>query len=201
MIDRIKAVARFLVSEFSPLIAFWLLSWAFGTKVAIAGSVGIAIIEIAWRTWKGIALTRTFMLVSVLTIVFGAIDLMSATPFMLKYESVITNIVTGIFFALGAYGAKPLIQEAAEQREGRPFPERADVRRFFELFTLFWAFYFFVKAAFYFYLAWTLPMAEALALRSIIGGVSLGLMLAFSITQGRRLFDLCRWLGLIPRIE
>jgi intracellular septation protein A len=201
MIDRIKATGRFIVGEFSPLIAFWLLSFAFGTKVAIAGSVGIAAIDVIWRRWHGKPLTRTFMLVSGLTIVFGIVDLMSTEPFMLKYESVITNIVTGIFFALGAYGEKPLIQEAAEQREGKPFPERADIARFFQLFTLLWAAYFFVKAAFYFYVGWTLPMAQALAVRSIVGSVSLGLMLAFSITQGRRLFALCRRLGLIPLIE
>ena len=71
----------------------------------------------------------------------------------------------------------------------RAFPEGADVRRFFQIFTLLWALYFFVKAAFYYYLGLVMPLTEAIALRSIIGSVSLGLMILLSVTQGRRLFD------------
>ena len=44
----------------------------------------------------------------------------------------------------------------------------------------------------------TLPMTEAMAVRSLLGGVSLGLMIAFSVTQGRRAFFLLRRLGLLP---
>jgi hypothetical protein len=50
-------------------------------------------------------------------------------------------------------------------------------------------------------MAWTMPMLEAMALRSVIGGVSLGLMIAISFTQGRRLFFLCRRLRLLPKPE
>ena len=42
-------------------------------------------------------------------------------------------------------------------------------------------------------------MLEAMALRSAIGGVTLGLMIAISVTQGRRLFFLCRRFGLLPK--
>ena len=42
-------------------------------------------------------------------------------------------------------------------------------------------------------------MLEAMALRSVAGGVSLGLMIAVSATQGRRLFFLCRRLGLLAQ--
>ena len=44
-------------------------------------------------------------------------------------------------------------------------------------------------------------MLEAMALRSAIGGVSLGLTIAVNMTQGRRLFFLCRRLGLLPKPE
>ena len=44
-------------------------------------------------------------------------------------------------------------------------------------------------------------MLEAMALRSAIGGVSLGAMIAISVTQGRRLFFLCRRFGLLPKPE
>ena len=92
-----------------------------------------------------------------------------------------------------------MIEEVAEQRGGASFPATRETRVFFRLFTLVWAGYFFVKAAFYVWIVWTLPMLEAMALRSVVGGVTLGLMIALSVTQGRRLFFLCRRLGLLPK--
>ena len=65
----------------------------------------------------------------------------------------------------------------------------------FALIGLLWAGYFFLKAAAYLWIAATLPLTQALALRSILGGISLALMIALSVTQGRRLFWLCRRLG------
>ena len=198
---RLFAVARFVVLEFGPLAAFWILSLALGVKAAIVGSIVVIAADAIWRRARGVPFTRLYLLTSGLTLVFGAIDLMSAQPFMLKYEAAITNAATGVAFAVGAFGAKPLIQEVAEQREGKPFPAAADIRRFFQIFTLFWAAYFFAKAALYCWLAWTLPLMQAMALRSILGGVSLGLMIAFSVTQARRMFFLCRRLGLLPNGE
>ncbi|HEY1943996.1 MAG TPA: septation protein IspZ [Roseiarcus sp.] len=199
--DKAAAAARFVVFEFGPLVTFWILSAAFGVKVAIVGSILFIAADAAWRTVRGLGFTRLYLLTSGLTLVFGAIDLMSATPFMLSYEAAVTNVATGIAFVVGAMGEKPLIQEVAEKRRGQPFPNGAEVRRFFQLFTLFWAGYFFLKAAFYLWTASTFPLAEAMALRSAIGGVSLAAMIALSVTQGRRLFFLCRWLGLLPPPE
>lgn len=199
--SKIVAVAKFVVAEFGPLAAFWILSLTFGIKAAIAGSIVVILVDSVWRWRRGVAFTRLYLLTSTLTLVFGAIDLMSATPFMLKYEAAVTNVATGAAFASGAFGVKPLIQEVAEQREGKPMPGGAAIRRFFQIFTLVWAGYFFAKAALYVWLAWTLPMAEAMALRSVLGGVSLGLMIALSVTQGRRFFFLLRRLGLLPPPE
>ncbi len=137
---------------------------------------------------------------STLTLVFGLIDLASTSPFMLKYEAVITNAATGLAFVAGALGEKPIIQEVAEQR-GETFVATQEVRAFFRLFTLVWAAYFLLKTAFYLWAVWTLPMLEAMALRSVAGSVSLGLMIAVSVTQGRRLFFLSRRLGLLPKPE
>jgi len=195
---RLVAAVRFVFAEFGPLIVFWALAVTLGTKAAIAGSVVFIIGDAAWRWRRGIPFTRIYLLSSALTLVFGTVDLISVTPFMLKYEAVVTNAATGVAFVLGARGAKPMLQEVAEQRQGEPFPERADVRRFFQLFTLLWAGYFFVKATFYFWVGQIMPLPEAMALRSIVGGISLGIMIALSVTQGRRLFMLCRAMGLLP---
>ena len=117
---------------------------------------------------------------------------------MLKYEAAVSNLATGLAFVVGAAGEKPIIQEVAEQR-GENFVVTDEVRAFFRLFTLAWAIYFFLKAVLFLWMAWTMPMLEAMALRSVVGSVSLALMIAISATQGRRLFFLCRRLGLLPK--
>ena len=195
---RIASTLCFLASELGPLIAFWALMATIGVKAAIAGSLVVIIADAIWRHMRGAPFTRLYLLSSGLTLIFGLVDLMSAQPFMLKYESVVTNIATGVFFAVGAYGEKPLIQEAAEQRQGEPFPDSAEIRRFFELFTLFWAAYFFLKATLYLWAAWTMPLTQAMALRTLVGTASAGLMILVSTTQGRRMFFLCRRLGMLP---
>jgi intracellular septation protein A len=191
------AIVRFVAGEFGALIVFWALAATLGVKPAVAGSILFIVADAAWRWRKRLSFTRLYLLTSGLTLVFGAIDLIATSPFMLKYEAAVTNVATGIAFVVGALGEKPIIQEVAEQR-GMAFPVTHEVRAFFRLFTLIWAGYFFLKAVFYVWMVWTLPMLEAMALRSVIGGLTLGLMIAVSMTQGRRLFFLCRRLGLLP---
>jgi intracellular septation protein A len=198
--SRLLAVVRFALAEFGPLIVFWTLAATLGVKPAILGSILFIVADAAWRRGKRLKFTRLYLLTSGLTLVFGLVDLAATSPFMLKYEAVITNAATGLAFVAGALGEKPIIQEVAEER-GEKFVATNEARAFFRLFTLAWAAYFFLKAAFYVWMALTLPMLEAMALRSIAGSVSLGLMIAVSATQGRRLFFLCRRLGLLPKPE
>ena len=195
---KVAAAARFALAEFGPLIVFWALALLLGVKPAILGSILFIVADAAWRWRKGLAFTRLYLLTSGLTLAFGAIDLAATSPFMLKYEAAVTNVATGVAFVAGAMGEKPILQEVAEQR-GEALPPTREIRAYFRLFTLAWAAYFFVKAAFYVWIVWTLPLLEAMALRSVIGSISLGLMIAVSVTQGRRLFFLCRRLGLLPK--
>jgi intracellular septation protein A len=197
---RLRAVARFALTEFGPIIGFGLLAAIWGVKVAIAGSIAIILVDTAWRRIKRVPLTRTYVLFSGLTLVFGLVDLVAVEPMLLKFESVLTNLVTAATFALGARGRTPLLQQFAEQRAGAPLPARADVRRFFQLFTLAWAAYFVLKALFYLWVALSFPLAQAVAIRSVVGSLSFALLLAVSVTQGRRLFDLCQRLRLLPPV-
>lgn len=199
--SKLVATARFVLAEFGPLIVFWALAATLGVKPAIAGSILFIVAEAVWRRRKGLAFTRLYLLTSSLTLVFGLIDLAAATPFMLKYEAAVSNVAVGLAFVAGAMGEKPILQEAAEQRASETIPDTGEIRAFFRLFTLVWAGYFFVKAVFYVWIVWTLPMLEAMAIRSVVGSVTLGLMIALSVTQGRRFFFLCRRLGLLPKPE
>ena len=193
--NRLRPVLAFVIAEFGPLIALWGLYFAFNMKVAIAGSLAVILLDAGVRLYRGKPFTRLYLLVSALTLAFGTVDLFAATPFLLVYEAPITNVLTGAAFVVGAFGEKPMLMEVAQARPGVVVPATEETRRFFRLFTLMWAAYFFLKAAVYLWIAATLPLTQALALRSLLGGVSLGLMIALSVTQGRRLFHLCRRLG------
>jgi intracellular septation protein A len=197
---KLIAAARFVLAEFGPLVVFWALALTLGVKPAILGSILFIAADAMWRWWKKRPFTRLYLLTSGLTLVFGAVDLASTSPFMLKYEAAVTNVAVGIAFVLGALGEKPIIQEVAEQR-GETIPPTRETRAFFRLFTFAWAAYFFLKAAFYVWIVRALPMLEAMAWRSVIGSTSLGVMIVVSVTQGRRLFFLCRRLGLLPKPE
>jgi intracellular septation protein A len=199
--SRSVAIAKFVLFEFGPLAVFWALSLAAGVKVAIVGAIVTIFVDAAWRLWRALAFTRLYKLASGLTLAFGVVDLMSAQPFLLKYEAVVTNLVVGAAFVYGAFGEKPMMQEVSEQRSGEAFPDSAEVRRFFQLFTLVWAAYFDLKAALFFVFAWSMPMTEAMAWRSLVGGVSLGLMIALSVTQTRNIFFLMRRQGWLPARE
>jgi intracellular septation protein A len=194
------AALRWVLADFGPLLAFWILDLSFGLKPAIAGAVLFILADSLWRWHRRLPVTRVYVLASTLTVVFGGVDLLSATPFMLKYEAVITNTFTALAFVAGARGSRPLIMDLAEQRRGSPFPNRPDVTRFFQLFTLFWALYFFLKSGFYLAVAAVLPMTQAMLIRSVVGSASLAVMVLFSVTQGRRLFRLCQWVGWLPKV-
>jgi intracellular septation protein A len=199
VLQSLVSAGRFALGEFGPLIAFWLVNWRFGIKAAIAVSLIVIVGESLWRWRRGEGFTRLYVVISGLTLAFGAVDLVAVSPFLLKYEAVATNLVVAAAFVFGAFGKKPMMQEVAEQRPGEPIPDTPSVRRFFQIFSFAWSFYFVAKAAFYGWAAWRLPLAEAMLLRSVVGGLSLGLMIAVSATQGRRLFFLCRRLGLLPQ--
>ena len=192
---------RFVAAEFGPLIVFLALNAAFGVKIAIAGAVVVTLLDALWRWRSGRPFTRLYLVVTALTLGFGAVDLSVATPFLIVYEAPITNALTGLAFVVGAFGEKPMLMEVAQARSAEAFPDTRETRRFFRLFTLLWAAYFVLKAAGYVWLAATLPLAQAMLLRSVLGGLSLAVMSVLSMTQGRRLFFLCRRWGLLGATE
>jgi intracellular septation protein A len=198
---RVFAFVRYIVMEFGALIVFWIGLYSFGIKPAIAATIVFIVLDALYRWHRRIKVTRIYLLTSALAVTFGAVDLYAANPFMIKYEAVVTNTAVGLFFVAGARGEKSLIQEVAEKRQrDEPFPDRADVRYFFRLLTLVWAGYFFVRAAVYLWLGLIMPLERALAVRVVIGGVSLAIMIGGTTLLGRRLFFLCRWLGWLPAV-
>ncbi len=194
---RVVSVLRFIVDQFGTMAAFYLLLYTLGLKAAIAGSIVFVILDGIRRHRQGIGFPKLYILTSVLTFVFGGIDLMSETPFMIKYEAVITSLIVGATFAWTLRGDRPMLQELAEQRMAETFPDRADVRAFFRIMTMIWVVYFVARAAAYFWIGEAFPIERAMEIRPFIGTPSLVLMIAISF-QGRYLFALLLRLGLLP---
>ncbi len=188
------------VAEYmAPLIVFIALSRRVSRKAAIAGAVAVALLDAIRRMVFKIPYNRLTLLAAIMTIGFGLIDLYSNTPFMLHYEGVISNFIIGAAFAYSAFGKKSLVQALSERSRKSSFAGRPDLRRFFEIVTLIWAGYFFLKSGLYLYLGLTLPLDRAIELRALWGTISLGAMIAFTVLLGGPLFRTLARLGLLPR--
>lgn len=189
--SRMRAVLG-LAEEFGGLPAFWIVLECAGLRAAIAATLVVVVADGARRLIRRRPMTRIWMLSSALALAGGAIDLRAATPFMIRYEAVGTNLLTGLVFLIGTFGTRPLVQEVAEGWHGAPFdPGQPGLRAFFRAFTLVWAGYFVLKAGVYLWLATELPLERALALRSVIGTASLVAMILLS-RRGPALFRLAR---------
>ena len=186
--------------ELGPLAIFWILLWTVDLKIAIGVGVVLLLADAAYRRWRGMPITQRYVLSGGVTVLFGAIDLWAQTPFMLKYEDVITSLVIAAVLGWGSLGAKSTIQGLVEQQNPEAFEDGLDIRRFFKLFTLLWAVYFLLKAAVYLWLGEILPLDEALTVRPIVGMVSLGAMVLLS-GKAQVLFDFGVKIGILPKVS
>jgi intracellular septation protein A len=193
LLQKAKELLRAGAFDFGGMIVFYALLYTLGLKAAIGGTILFVVADAIRRHRAGLGFPRIYVLTSALALVFGAIDLLAATPFMIQWEAVITSLFLAGMFGLGARG-KSMLQELVEQRQGESFVERPDIRRFFQLLTLMWAGYFVLKALVYAWMGVTMPIERTMRLRPVIGTASLVVMFAIS-SQGRRLFVLAKRIG------
>ena len=195
--SQIVAGVRYLFTNFGPLIIFATANHYLGEKKAITLSVIYSVIEIGLQRMRGEPLTPFFIFSAATTLIFGGIDIYLPHSFLFKYEASLSNIITGVFFVVGAYGEKPLIQQFAE-RSRKTMEMTPELTRYFFLFTFVWAGYFFLKAAVYAWLAFQpISIEKLMIIRTIIGSVSFYALLGISIFGGRHFFLFFKKLGLL----
>jgi intracellular septation protein A len=181
---------------FGGVLIFQLVLWRWGTKPAIAAGLAYLLLDGIWRLVRRQKLPAVWLLSNGLVVAFGVIDLWTKTPFMIRYEGAISNVIVGLIFVAGAGGARPKFMDFVEQGMGQPLPTgRPELIAYFRAFALFWAAYCFAKAGLCLWLVSVYPLAKALALRSAIGTASLIPMLALSF-GGRRVFAILQRIGL-----
>lgn len=193
--EKLKGFVLFAVREFGPLLVFYAVNHLYGLKPAIVSSIVFGIGQILYLRSRGQRISTLLKFSLALTLVFGALDLYLATPIFIKYESVGTNILVGLFFALTLRaGETPLIQEFAEarwQKEGKVVPLTEERKYVLWFCTAVWAGYFFVKAAFYFWISSTRSLEQAMAIRAVVGNASPYALMFLNISFGKHLH---KWL-------
>jgi intracellular septation protein A len=188
---------RFAFDEFGPLLVFWSAVRFADIKTAIIVSTAWSIGQISYKIYKKERFTNFFKFSAAMTVVFGILDTWMTTPVFFKYESVFTNIVTGIYFAMTLRTNKSFIQEWVEKKNGTSMENRNAILRC-QILTLVWTQYFFAKAAYYFYVASNYSLEEAILIRSTVGTVSFYALLGVSIVFGKRILTFFQTRGLLP---
>lgn len=185
-----------LFHTFGSLILYWGVLLTFGLKPAIVATLLFIVAEVIWRMATHRPFPALWWFSNIMALVFGAVDLYADTPFMMRYEATVSNLMTAAFFAAGALGEEPLVLRLAmNSRNGHTIPkDRPEIIRFFRAFTLFWAAYFVARAGVFFWIMTAFPLTKALMLRTVISWASLGVMMLISL-NGRRVLMLCRHFG------
>lgn len=184
------------IYDFGGIVVFYALMWTVGIKAAIGGTLVFVALDIWRRRRTGLGFPRLYVLTTGLAIVFGTIDLVSKTPFMLKYEGAVSTFVVGVTFALGARGTS-VIEELVVQKSGPSALDFPHAHRFFQLLTATWAIYYLALSLFYAWVGITFPYKRAILIRQVASFVGLGLMMVVSV-NAKALNGVFRACRLIP---
>jgi len=180
--NRLRALVAFVLGNFGPLLAFWVIYQRWGVLTAIATSMAVAVAETAYRLLRRRPITRLFLMNVALTLGFGLVDLVLRKSVVFRFEAVLTNLIAAAYFTASLAGSRSILLELHESTRDPAEPVRPEVPAYLRLLTGVWVAYFVVKAALYAYLALALPLDGALIVRSVVGPVSF-----FALLFGERL--------------
>jgi intracellular septation protein A len=193
-VKAVIGIVRWILRDFGPLIVFYGTNHFFGFVPAIVAGMVWAVGDVAYVKITGQKVSAFLWFSSVVTLGFGVVDLYVQGPFLLRYEAVLSNVVTGVFFGLTLRADKTIIQEFAERRakaSGKEIPINPDTVHYFRLCSAVWTGYFFLKATAYAWIGYRFDLEHALAIRVVIGNATFYPLLAGSIFLAR---PIIRWL-------
>ncbi len=181
----IRGAGAGILFDFGGIVVFYALMYTVGLKAAIAGTLVFVIIDAVRRRMHKLGFPKIYVMSTALVIVFGVIDIFAKSPFMLRWEGVLTNLAVMAFFLAGLRG-RTVMQELAEQQSGAPVTD-AHMLRLFRLMTWLWALYFLAKAVFDVWTGLTMPLGRALAVRQVAGLVGMGAMVLVTVQTEKML--------------
>ncbi len=196
--NKFKIFLKFILSNFGPIIGFYLVNQLWGMKVGVFASIILVIAEYLWLKHKDESISTFFYFSSGMIILFGVIDLIIQKPLFIKFEASITNLFFALFFGHSIFKEKSLIQEIAETQKKTSETQSEDKKFYFKIMTCFWSIYFLGKSIFYLWINLNASLNEGLLIRMIVGKVSLWIMLFISVGLSRQIWKLFEKLKLFP---
>jgi len=174
---------RWVLEAFGPLFVFWGFEHTWGLVPAIVSGVvvGVVLVVFQWRREKSPSKLTIINACSVA--LFGVLDLSFRSAFFIKLEPVLGNLVWAGIFLVSVLTGPGLIVEMVERTAGRM---KDSVRAYMRAVTVAWGVFFIVRAAAYTWVAFTLTVDQALAVRGVVGPVSFVGM--FALEMGVRYF-------------
>jgi intracellular septation protein A len=172
---RWRALARFVLESFGPLIVFVALEHGVSLLAAIISSIVTGAILVVVQVARDRKVSPFTAFVAASVAVFGALDLKYQTGFFVKIEPALGNALTGCFFLGTVAMGRPLLIELVEKQRREPLTDRG--RSYIRGLTIVWGLYFFLRCAAYVWMAYHLTVDQALAIRSVAGPVSIGVMI------------------------
>lgn len=197
-LDLFNKIFRFIISNFGPLIGFYLINLFWGFKIAIIVSILIVLFEYFRFKLRKQKIHRLFYLTSFIVITFGVADLIIQEPYFYEYEASLTNFIFSLIFAFSLSKDKSIVQEFAEMQDRTTLDNNSDKQYFFRFYTIIWSSYFLTKSIIYLYLSIMKTFDEALILRIFIGKISFWLMMFISIGLPNKIWSLFERYQLFP---
>jgi intracellular septation protein A len=173
--SRARGVVRFVLESFGPLIAFVALEHTVSLFAAIVSSIVCGVILVAIQIVRDRKISPFTAYVALSVAVFGALDLKYQSGFFVKLEPALGNTFTGLFFLGTVLVGRPVIAELAQKQRKEPFTEGGVA--YLRALTIAWGLFFFLRAAVYVWMAYRLTIDQALAIRSVAGPISFGVMI------------------------
>lgn len=190
----------FILTDFGPLIVFYILKISFSLKVAILGCVLYSIGYLSFRIFKKLEISPFLIFSTTVSILFGILDLYSGSVFFFKFESALASMFFGLFFGLSLLkGRKPIVLDFAE-RQGRIKEEEMDddLNFYFRFLTIVWVGYFILKAIIYTIVGYNYTLEQGIAFRVIFGNTTFYSLLLISILGGNQIFKALSFFRLLP---
>jgi uncharacterized membrane protein len=189
----------FALETFGPLLAYALGQWRGGPIAGIAAASLWAAVDVAQRVLRKRSTSRLFWFTTLLTLGFGAFDLVVGKVVLFRFEAVVTNLLTALYFGGSIITGKSLVEEFYERSRASVADPPRELTSYLRLFTGVWAVYFLLKSAVYCWLALTLPLARLVLIRSTVGTLSLLLLLGGERLVRARLFRYLKERGYLAR--
>lgn len=190
----LRAAAEFIVKNFVPPIAFFIVFKGWGSKPAIAVAVVMTTLQLALQLIKRYKISPFFLTAATFTLLFGGMDLVAHEPRYYRLAPFAENFIMGSVFLGTVLMGKPIAVWFAQALPPQMRPDLSarpgddgDMERYLRRVTFVWIAYFFAKSFLFLYLAFAVDLGRLIVLRAVIGNVTLVLMFGGEIFYRKKL--------------